>query len=41
MLIKDTLSLYQYSHLTGIQVYLNILTIRDLVMYLQDIVVIM
>nr|DAV74052.1 MAG TPA: hypothetical protein [Bacteriophage sp.] len=41
MLIRDTLSSYQYSHLIDIQVHLNILTIRDLVMYLEVMVALM
>nr|DAX50635.1 MAG TPA: hypothetical protein [Caudoviricetes sp.] len=35
MLIRDTLSSYQYSHLIDIQVLHSILVIRDLVMCLQ------
>nr|DAQ53044.1 MAG TPA: hypothetical protein [Caudoviricetes sp.] len=38
MLIRDTLNLYQYSHLIDIQAHHSILVIRDLEMCSQDIV---
>nr|DAS01471.1 MAG TPA: hypothetical protein [Caudoviricetes sp.] len=41
MLIRDTLSSYQYSHLIDIRVRHNILVIRDLVMYLVVIAMLM
>jgi len=38
MLIRGTLNLYQYSLLIDIRVLHNTLEMKDLVMYLQDIV---